>query len=100
MDDRSCADLICKRFCTFYKPGRELMGCGSYVFLRANLSPGELRRAAEETKPGYDLSEDESVRELLCERCEFASEGCDFHLGLASPPCGGYTIVKRLVKGG
>jgi hypothetical protein len=99
MENGRYTEFICKRFCSFYKPGKEIIGCGSYAFLRANLSVGELRRVAEETAPGFDLSEDSAVRELLCDRCDFAADGCDFRHGLASPPCGGYSIVRKLVKG-
>jgi hypothetical protein len=99
MEENVYAEHICGRFCSFYRPGKKILQCGSFRFLRENLSPGELRQAAESTAPGYDLSGDEGVNELVCSRCDFTVDGCDFYQGLDSPPCGGYAIVGRLLRG-
>lgn len=91
-------ELICGRFCAFYKPGnKEEMMCGTFDFLARNLSPGELRRASDLAGPECTFSVDDKIRGLVCSRCEFAVDGCDFRAGLDSPPCGGYNIVEALL---
>jgi hypothetical protein len=90
--------LVCKGFCKFYKPGRkERLKCGTYDFLSRNLSPGELLHVCRGTGP-HDLSRDEDIRAMICDRCEFLVDGCDFRDGLPSPPCGGYAVVESLLK--
>jgi hypothetical protein len=99
MEESLYAEHICGRFCSFYRPGKKILQCGSFKVRREILSPGELRRIAESTAPEYDLTGDEDINELVCSRCDFTADGCDFYQGLDSPPCGGYTIVRRLLKG-
>ena len=92
-------DQVCEKFCDFYKPGRkEKTRCGSYEFIRRNLTMRELKRAAETADRNPDRSADASIRELACQECGFMEDGCDFRAGLDSPPCGGYAIVSYLLK--
>lgn len=93
---------ICKKFCKFYKPGKDSLACGAYVFLAENLSAGEIRKMA-----GYkidykgvspDFSFDGVIKGLACEMCEFRADGCDFRDGLNSPPCGGYIALEKLIR--
>jgi hypothetical protein len=122
-------ELICERFCSFYRPGKERLKCGTYSFLEKNLTPGELRFAVEnmpaEKVVCDPLSEDVTIRELVCEKCDFLVGGCDFRgsqtpfkesippfksefadtfasrvaEGRCPPPCGGYQIAAWLLKG-
>jgi RNase P subunit RPR2 len=90
---------VCKKFCSFYKPGKkEDMKCGSYDFLERNLTAREIKRLVRRISTEYDLSEDSSIRNLVCSKCEYLKDGCDFRQGLDSPPCGGYKIVEHLLK--
>lgn len=98
MSGQAHRELICKGFCSFYKPGKEDLKCGAYAFLERNLSTGELRSAARTATPRPDVSLDSEMRELICERCDFLDGGCGFREGLRSPPCGGYAIVEGLLK--
>lgn len=94
--------LICENFCSFYKPGSESRTkCGSFEFLKRNLTRREIKSAIENTPRRHDLSFDPQIRSLVCENnCEFYNtDDCDFRLGNDSPPCGGYTIVENLLKG-
>jgi hypothetical protein len=89
---------VCERHCKFYKPGRkEDLKCGALQFLSRNLSRGELGHVSRGTGP-HDLSRDEEIRAMVCSRCEFLVDGCDFRDGLPSPPCGAYSVVESMLK--
>jgi len=91
---------LCKKFCSFYKPGeKEELKCGSFEFLERNLTTRELGRVIRRISTDYDLSRDTSIRSMVCAKCEYSKDGCDFRQGLDSPPCGGYKIVEHLLKG-
>lgn len=88
MKKQDYTEIICKGFCKYYKPYKEELTCGSYEFLQNNLSVGELRKLVEKR-----LSIFKPDRDLICERCSFRIDGCDFYKGIAKTPCGGYTIL-------
>jgi hypothetical protein len=95
-------DLICRTFCTYYKEGREDLLCGTFSFLRRNLTPGELReligsyRASGIESSARD-SRDDEVKEIACEECDFLIDGCEFRDDRSGPPCGGYAVVEMLL---
>jgi hypothetical protein len=91
-------NIICKRFCKFYREGREELVCGAYAFLVRTLTAGELRPLAGGIQPEPDFSCDEEIKSLICEKCDFMADGCDFRQGIDEPPCGGYTIIEKLLK--
>ncbi|MCX8031187.1 MAG: hypothetical protein N3A59_06395 [Thermodesulfovibrionales bacterium] len=91
--------LICKRFCKFYKDTKDEIQCSGYTLLRDNLTEGELRDLSDyflDKKVNY--KKDKELYELLCMKCDFKNEGCDFIAGLQSPPCGGYIISYNLLR--
>jgi hypothetical protein len=91
---------VCEKLCAFYKPGKnEELKCGTFLFLERNLTGREVREAAREAEgERLDLSRDESIRSMVCEKCDFLADGCDFRQGLDSPPCGGYTVIEHLLR--
>jgi len=96
---------VCKNFCTFYKPGRERKEqtkCGTYSFLERNLTVGEIRCISSQVTlshgPQRGTPTDASIKKMVCKKCGFFREDCDFRQGLKSPPCGGYVIVEHLLK--
>jgi hypothetical protein len=91
-------DIICKGFCTFYKSGKEELTCGTYDFIFGNLTPAELESAIQGIAPTPDFTCDTKIQGLICEKCAFTIDGCDFRDGLDAPPCGGYTIIEWLLK--
>lgn len=93
-------EIICKGFCSYYKGGKEDLTCGAYNFLAGELTPRELSSAINYIKAKPDFSFDGQIIKLVCERCDFLIDGCDFREGLNMPPCGGYTIVEWLMKNG
>lgn len=90
---------VCERFCTFYKPDRdEPQKCGTYDFLRKNLTEGEVESISRITPREIDRSCDGSIRDMVCAKCDFLADGCDYRAGVDSPPCGGYTIIAHMLK--
>jgi hypothetical protein len=95
--------VICKGFCRYFKDAaKEEMSCGTFEFLAAHLTAGELRSLIlldghlQQSRPP-DFTHDAEIRELICERCGFLIDGCDFRKDRSGPPCGGYVIVERLL---
>jgi hypothetical protein len=93
-------DIICKGFCTFYNSGNEKLICGTYDFIFRNLTPGELESAILGIASTPDFTCDRKIQGLICEKCGFVIDGCDFREGMDAPPCGGYTIIEWLIKKG
>lgn len=90
---------ICKKFCSFYKQDRkEQARCGTYAFLKRNLTTGEIRQAASATPQRTTFSEDSMIHKLVCSKCEFLVDGCDYRDGAGKTPCGGYAIIEHLLK--
>jgi len=100
MKEEQFTDIICKKFCRFYKGGKEEMQCGTYRYLREHFPSEKLRSLVEDISASPDLGHDEEIRDLICSSCEFLVDGCDFRDGLDSPPCGGYTIIEYLLSKG
>lgn len=102
MKEKEYVDLICQRFCVYYKGGREEIRCGTFSFLRSTLSSGELRELIEAAgasgeAPTVTCAKDQDVMRLACEGCDFRIDGCDFRDGRVGPPCGGYAVMERIL---
>ncbi|MFZ5997786.1 MAG: hypothetical protein ACOYW7_09895 [Nitrospirota bacterium] len=99
MKDDEYSALICKEFCAFYKEGREELHCGTYVFLRNNLTAAELHSLLELSKPSPPaFSKDSTIKKIVCAACDFLIDGCDFRDNGSGPPCGGYVILEKLLS--
>ncbi|MBF0506267.1 MAG: hypothetical protein HQL09_05475 [Nitrospirae bacterium] len=103
MKDKAYTGIICKKFCSFYKEGKEDLYCGTYSFLKNNLTLRELRSVLElSEKPDCPSKSapntDEEIRSLVCEKCDFLIDGCDFREDSSHPPCGGYHIIEMLLS--
>jgi len=105
MKSKGYSELICRGFCKFYKPGKEAIQCGGYSFLRDNLTIGELRylyKSSQQTRdrlelPGTGSGEHKTLEGLICRKCDFLVDGCDFMDNRSAPPCGGYILVRLLL---
>ncbi len=103
MKDKEYTGMICKNFCSFYKEGKEDLLCGTYLFLRKNLTPRELSSAIKlsgrRKHPTAGASPaDEEIKSLVCRKCDFLVDGCDFRENGSQPPCGGYYIIEMLLS--
>ncbi len=104
MKDKDYAGIICKGFCSFYKEGKEDLCCGTYLFLKRNLTLRELRSVLDlskmdECSSKYFFPADDEIKRLVCDKCDFLVDGCDFREDGSHPPCGGYSIIKTLLNG-
>jgi hypothetical protein len=97
MKRRDYTDIICKKFCTFYKDGKEELTCGTYRFLAERYTPEELDHLISDLNMIPDYSCDDEVMKFICAACDFVVDGCDFREKGDAPPCGGYTIVEAMI---
>jgi hypothetical protein len=95
---RSYTDILCGRFCKYYKRGKEGLACGTYDFLARNLTAFELKSAIDCISSDADFIRDKEIEDRICSRCDFLVDGCDFKSGVEAPPCGGYIVLGRLFK--
>jgi hypothetical protein len=101
--DEDYTGIICKRFCSFYKEGKEDLCCGTYLFLKRNITLHELScfidlSKAIQLQPECTFSADDEIKSLVCEKCDFMVDGCDFREDGSLPTCGGYIIIEKLLK--
>ncbi len=96
-------EIICKGFCRYFKKGKEEMHCGGYQFLVDNLTVSELRQLAALSDGVEEIKnrippDDENLFSLVCSKCDFLVDGCDFRENRSGPPCGAYILIDILVK--
>jgi len=93
-------DIICNKFCRFYKEGRDETSCGTYRFLADRFTACELGMLVSGLSKNPVYSCDAEVREFICSACDFLVDGCDFREGADVLPCGGYSIIEGLISRG
>ena len=98
--------LVCRPHCRFWKPGvKEEMSCGGYDEIAQRAAADLIARWASQFSkevPPRECAHDPRIERLICDRCEFRADGCDF---MAEPPagpapCGGYVLIKKLAEAG
>ena len=101
MKDQAYSKFICRRFCKYYKPDRDEIQCSGYAFLRNNLTPSELEYLVNPIKDIGQVDKipptNKELVELICLKCDFFIDGCDFTDNRSGPPCGGYILIKLLL---
>lgn len=97
MKQEPYTSLICRKFCSYYKAGKESELCGGYFYLKKFLTPSELSSIIEIFH--LDLKETLTQESLsfICSICDFREEGCDFFINRSDLPCGGYLIINRII---
>jgi len=97
MKEKAFTSLICKKFCHYYKPGKETELCGSYFYLQKSITPSELKSLVELLHLDTEvLIRHEPV--FICNKCNFREDGCDFIINKSPIPCGGYILISRLLN--
>ncbi|RMG75168.1 MAG: hypothetical protein D6710_00405 [Nitrospirae bacterium] len=94
--EKRLVDIICKRFCVFYKPGKEELLCGTYLYLLKHYDTTTLELVPADYRADFTM--DEEIMKQVCKGCDFLKDGCGYRDGEGTPPCGGYTIVEWLLK--
>ncbi len=92
--ERKYRDIICKKFCSYYKPGKEEISCGAFEFLKTSLTPEELKDLIN----GNLFINPFLEQKDLCQRCDFRFNDCDFYAGHSPDPCGGYRIIETVIE--
>jgi hypothetical protein len=97
------SDIICKGFCSFFKEGKEEIQCGGYQLLIDNFTLNELDQLTSLIDRSEELKkqvppDNETLFELVCSRCDFRIDGCDYREDRSGPPCGGFILIRELVK--
>jgi len=91
---------ICKRCCVWYKPGRkEELSCGGILVIEVLGDDCVLPAEREEVKD-FQNRFDSLLDELVCNRCDFRKDGCDFrdpNITSQALPCGGYIHLDSLL---
>jgi len=95
--------IICRDFCSYFKEGKEELKCGGYQFLMDNFTLTEIKlldHFIEKTDGLKKLvpPDNEELFNLVCSRCDFRIDGCDYMEDRSGPPCGGFILIDRLVK--
>jgi hypothetical protein len=99
--DKIYTDIICKGFCKYYKEGKEELHCEGYEILRNNLTPYELKMLVGSLKCGDEIKnrihgKNKKLINLVCAKCDFFIDECDYTDNRSGPPCGGYIIINLL----
>lgn len=94
--------LVCEPYCRFYKGGKEEQACAGLLFFQERFDWNDLNRLLQTLEMDrWDASEDEVLLKILCEKCDFAEDGCGFREGEDdSPPCGGYILFEWMIRQG
>ena len=103
MKQRIYSDIICKGFCSFFKEGKEEIQCGGYRILIDNFTLNELEHLTHLIDKPEGLKkqippDNETLFGLVCSRCDFRIDGCDYRENRSGPPCGGFILIEKLIR--
>jgi hypothetical protein len=98
MKSEALVKVLCRPFCTYYKPGRneELLCRGALVIEQLMLS-GKIVFSAEAKHTALDEAASDIVVQAVCKSCDFRDHDCDFAQDRKARPCGGYILLSRLL---
>ena len=103
MKTEGYTEIICRGFCSYFKEGKEELKCGGYQFLMDNFTVSELNGLMDLVGKTEGLKklippDNEELFDLVCSRCDFRIDGCDYREDRSGPPCGGFILIDRLTK--
>ena len=98
-------DWICQPWCMFFVAGeKEEMACLGARVAERLLAAGRIDaahvNAAEKNRSVWEARR-QDLGEILCGKCEFRAEDCDFqspHPADDLEPCGGYIVLAHLLE--
>jgi hypothetical protein len=90
-------EKLCHNFCPYYKASRdEELACLGFTVIERLIGKGWTLPFATPDK-GFQESTKKALLEALCAACPFFERDCDFVTGAGRPPCGGFTLLGRLL---
>ena len=108
MTKRDFQEYICRPFCCFFRTGeKEELACRGALVVerlaeRGVLDPSVLP-AGDRKRPGICQENDALLEEMVCRRCPFRAEDCDYRAAERphyAEPCGGYILLRILRETG
>lgn len=98
MEGKPLQERLCRKFCRYYKPSKdESLACMGYLVVESLLKDRNtlpLPSAVER----QSASLEKMLVGLMCSRCPFFEDGCDFVKAVAgSSPCGGFVVLCHIV---
>lgn len=105
MDKVDFQDRICRPYCMFFVEGeKEEMACLGARVAERLLAAGRIDtahvNAAEKNRSVWEARR-QDLGEILCKKCEFRAEDCDFQSPQPAAdlePCGGYIVLAHLLE--
>jgi hypothetical protein len=99
-DKTPLEQILCLKFCTYYKPGKnEELACRGYMVVERLLREGKSIDLDRTSGESSRIPTDRIVN-ALCLACDFQKQDCDFMLDRAARPCGGFVLLAQLLGTG
>jgi hypothetical protein len=94
----SLKDSLCGRFCVYYKPSKsEELACMGFLVVDRMIRKGKtISFEKSDVLVGPDTAA--ALARVLCGRCPFSRDDCDFAAHKEASPCGGYLLVGQLLE--
>ena len=104
MAKRDFQEYICRPFCCFFRAGKkEELACRGALVVERLAACGvidpSLLPGGDRKRPGIFQKDDGLLEEMVCGRCPFRAEDCDYRAPVRPPyaePCGGYILLRIL----
>ncbi len=97
--NRFLAKNLCQALCPYYRPGKkEALACRGFLVIQDLIETGKEIPFAKPDKM-LDASTKDILLKRMCVTCSFYEGDCDFASQKEkSMPCGGFTLVGRLLE--
>jgi hypothetical protein len=88
---------LCRNFCPYYKPVKdEELACLGFTVIERLIEKG-WEISFDTCDKGFEERTQKALLAVLCAACPFFESDCDFVTGSSHPPCGGFTLLGRLL---
>jgi hypothetical protein len=94
---RTIREGLCRNFCPYYKPSKnEELACLGFAVIERLIGKG-WSISFDVRDNGFEERTQTALLEVLCAACPFFENDCDFVTGSGYRPCGGFTLLVRLL---
>jgi len=88
---------LCRNFCPDYKPSKdEELACLGFTVIERLIGKG-CAISFDTHDKAFEERTKKVLLEVLCAACPFFENDCDFVTGTSHSPCGGFTLLGRLL---